>query len=369
MFTKTSATAALFAILPLLACAAPTTFTKRATGYLIHPNGNTGQCLGVPGTGAVRQPTEVLPCVDIALGDNVSLYWNIAEGDNLSVQLAGTNLCLDAGSNPSNNGPAKLYTCYPGLAQQRWYLTADNRIAITGGNQCLDKGQAPQTYQCTPGNTNQVWNVASGTDVTTTTIAPPITTASASSTSTPPVSVTSTSVSATPTVISPGGGDGSGLWIHPNGNTTECLTVANGAAGLNAEVVITGCFAPYPTDEFIGLQTWNIVQGSASTIQLAGTNYCLDAGSTPGNGNDMKIYTCYPGLTQQTWYYTTDNHIALYNGNQCLDVKAESGTIQSEPYGSLKNVQTWQCSGPDVNQIWTTSKPSFAAFPSRRATL
>ena len=38
----------------------------------------------------------------------------------------------------------------------RWYLTGDNRIAITGGTMCLDEGDnGPQTYQCTTGNTNQ----------------------------------------------------------------------------------------------------------------------------------------------------------------------------------------------------------------------
>ena len=40
--------------------------------------------------------------------------------------------------------------------QLSWYLTGDNRIAITGGTHCLDEGDnGPQTYQCTPGNTNQ----------------------------------------------------------------------------------------------------------------------------------------------------------------------------------------------------------------------
>ena len=39
---------------------------------------------------------------------------------------------------------------------RRWYLTDDNRIAITGGDQCLDEGDnGVQTYQCTTGNTNQ----------------------------------------------------------------------------------------------------------------------------------------------------------------------------------------------------------------------
>lgn len=37
-----------------------------------------------------------------------------------------------------------------------WYLTGDNRIAITGGDQCLDMGDnGVQTYQCTPYNDNQ----------------------------------------------------------------------------------------------------------------------------------------------------------------------------------------------------------------------
>lgn len=57
---------------------------------------------------------------------------------------------------PGNNQGLKLWTCYPGLFQQTWYYTDDRRIAITGGNQCLDEGtNGVQTYQCTPGNTNQ----------------------------------------------------------------------------------------------------------------------------------------------------------------------------------------------------------------------
>jgi hypothetical protein len=34
----------------------------------------------------------------------------------------------------------QTWTSYPGLAAQTWYLTIDGRIAITGGNQCLDEG-------------------------------------------------------------------------------------------------------------------------------------------------------------------------------------------------------------------------------------
>ena len=38
-----------------------------------------------------------------------------------------------------------------------WYYTTDNRIAIYNGNQCLDDGNDIQLYQCTTGNTNQVF--------------------------------------------------------------------------------------------------------------------------------------------------------------------------------------------------------------------
>lgn len=60
---------------------------------------------------------------------------------------------------------------------------------------------------------------------------------------------------------------------------------------------------------------------------MAGTNFCLDAGSSmsslrrfgscthlfqaPGNGVGMKIWQCYDNLPAQQWYYTADNRIAL----------------------------------------------------------
>ncbi|WWD00898.1 hypothetical protein V866_007836 [Kwoniella sp. B9012] len=83
--------------------------------------------------------------------------WDINPGSG-SVILHGSTYALDAGTGSTNNAIVKLATSTPGAFQQTWYLTTDNRIAITGGNQCLDEGDnGPQTYQCTSGNTNQVW--------------------------------------------------------------------------------------------------------------------------------------------------------------------------------------------------------------------
>jgi hypothetical protein len=67
-------------------------------------------------------PTQFLPCAGAAVpGDETGKFahWVFIPGDNLSVRLEGFELCLDAGSAPGNNGPAKVYTCYPGLAQQQ----------------------------------------------------------------------------------------------------------------------------------------------------------------------------------------------------------------------------------------------------------
>jgi hypothetical protein len=80
------------------------------------------QCLAVVNP-ANDVSTQLLPCAGSATsGDKTGKFsrWVFIPGDNLSVRLEGWELCLDAGSNPANNGPAKVYTCYPGLAQQQY---------------------------------------------------------------------------------------------------------------------------------------------------------------------------------------------------------------------------------------------------------
>ncbi|WRT64500.1 uncharacterized protein IL334_001432 [Kwoniella shivajii] len=85
--------------------------------------------------------------------------WDINPGSG-SIILHGSTFALDAGAGNANNELVKLGNSAPGSFAQTWYLTTDDRIAITGGTQCLDEGiNAPQTYQCSSGNTNQVWIV------------------------------------------------------------------------------------------------------------------------------------------------------------------------------------------------------------------
>ncbi|KAF8997618.1 G-X-X-X-Q-X-W domain-containing protein [Cyathus striatus] len=129
-----------------------------------------------------------------------------------------------------------------------------------------------------------------------------------------------------------------GEMIHPNGDSYRCLDVRGAAYANGTPVQIYDCNNK-------PAQRWFVNRGSTK-VQLTGTNFCLDAGAASGNGVGMKIWQCYDNLPAQAWYYTDDNRIALENQRQCLDL----------PNGNVTDgvqVQTWQCTDFNTNQIWT----------------
>ncbi|OXC64430.1 hypothetical protein AYX13_06175 [Cryptococcus neoformans] len=159
---------------------------KRYTHVQIQSHRN-GECLvpeGVKWGNGFQVITK--PCEQ-------ATWWDINPGSG-SILLSGTTMALDAGTGTENNEIVKIWESYPGLFQQTWYLTPDNRIAITGGDQCLDQGDnGPQTYQCTTGNTNQVWYLIEGAGSGSTTTLPAdgsATTAVSSSVSSEPITST-----------------------------------------------------------------------------------------------------------------------------------------------------------------------------------
>jgi len=123
----------------------------------IFPKGIVGKCLDVQGN--VQEdgtPVQVFDC-----NGSTAQQWLIAHG-NTQVKLAGTNFCLDAGSNPANFVGMKIFQCFEGLPQQSWFYTDDERIAVTNMGLCLDvpngnltNGQQLQTFTCTDNDQNQ----------------------------------------------------------------------------------------------------------------------------------------------------------------------------------------------------------------------
>ncbi|WVQ75025.1 hypothetical protein IAR50_004634 [Cryptococcus sp. DSM 104548] len=157
----------------------PEAVTKRATVTNMRIQSyRDGSCLtGAGGKWGIGTAITTGPCSEAPT-------WTLNADGSGSIIMEPLNivpnLALDAGTGTDNNEGVKLWESYPGLFQQTWYYTEDNRIAITGGNQCLDQGDnGPQTYQCTTGNTNQIWYLVEDEDPTDPLTGYPITAAAA----------------------------------------------------------------------------------------------------------------------------------------------------------------------------------------------
>ncbi|KAL0950037.1 hypothetical protein HGRIS_010045 [Hohenbuehelia grisea] len=145
----------------------------------------------------------------------------------------------------------------------------------------------------------------------------------------------SSSTTPTPTdVVS-----GDSVQIHWNFDVDTCLTV-DGPAANGTPVVLRACDVdPIPA------QHWKINFGDTK-VQLADSNFCLDAGLTPANGVQLKIWECYDGLAAQAWHYTDDFRISLKDQGYCVDLQ---GGIAVDNH----KVQSWQCRDENPNQVWT----------------
>ncbi|KAJ3531983.1 hypothetical protein NM688_g7492 [Phlebia brevispora] len=131
-------------------------------------------------------------------------------------------------------------------------------------------------------------------------------------------------------------------FVNAYWDIASCLDVQNADFENGTAVQIYDCNGT-------GAQNWIISTGTTA-IQVAGTNYCLDAGDSPASGTQMKIWECYSGLAAQTWEYTADDQIELQGQGlrQCLDL-----TNGDDADGTV--MQIWACSDGDTNQIWTLS--------------
>ncbi|KAI5829926.1 ricin B-like lectin [Schizophyllum commune Tattone D] len=278
------------------------TTTPTSTVY-IHPNGNTDFCLGAAGS----RNGALVDIFDCSTKSASTPAWTL-DADRKRFQLNGTQMCLDAGVDINDGTSMKIWQCYDNLQQQQWsYNTADQHFSVASGSECLDlhdghvvDGTYTQTWQCSGDNTNQNW-----------------TTSQSNVASTPPTT--------------------QGQVLHPNGNTEKCLEVYGNIAN-GSPIEIADCVG---TDH----QNWVLSRGSTA-VKLAGTNFCLDAGEDIGNGATMKLWQCYEGLAQQTFYYTDDSRIAVEGKGQCLDL---TGGILED--GNV--MQTWACTDGNTNQIWS----------------
>ncbi|KAI1641077.1 ricin B lectin domain-containing protein [Biscogniauxia mediterranea] len=104
-------------------------------------------------------------------GPEQQWYLREEEGKSTStrIQLAETELCLDAGTGRSNGSPLTVADCVEGQASQAWLYNADSQIVLdqTGAQLCADlyMGAVQDNtrvviWQCIAGDKNHIWNVA-----------------------------------------------------------------------------------------------------------------------------------------------------------------------------------------------------------------
>ncbi|WVQ82860.1 hypothetical protein IAT38_004995 [Cryptococcus sp. DSM 104549] len=325
---------ALLTLLPLLACVTASPIEKRYSGVKIQSY-RDGKCL-TPSNKNYGNGVSVT-----TVGCGQAATWDINPGSG-SVVLHGTGFALDAGTGRDNNEGVKIWQSYPTLFQQTWYLTDDKRIAITGGNQCLDEGDnGPQTYQCTPYNTNQVWNIVGGGGT-------PSSSASASASSTSSAAPSSTGIPPGKVYKDPAGGK-SGRRIHPNGRNDLCVTAGWASANPGTAVNIAYCLPN--KSEFSKYQLWDITWGQSSKLSLKSfPDVCLDVGANPGSGSRLYLATC--GDKPQVWDYSGDK-LVLHDRGLAVDVQEGSGKTSQTPYDIEENLQVWQAFAGNTNQVFT----------------
>ncbi|KAL7409326.1 ricin B lectin domain-containing protein [Mrakia frigida] len=208
------------------------------------------------------------------------------------------------------------------------------------GTRCSYVRSGP-VFRCFYNNAGDLVPTPPGTTETSDAACPALNTGTCAA---PPPTTTSISIvpsgtslpTSTPSTISPP--IQYGRRIFPNRNYNKCLDVRGAVYANGTPVQIYDCNWT-PAQEWI----WN--EGSTK-IQLANTNFCLDAGSNPASGIGMKIWQCYPGLPAQQFYRTGDKRFAVEGKGQCLDLT--DGRLDN----SVQS-QTWKCTDRNTNQIWT----------------
>jgi hypothetical protein len=107
-----------------------------------------------------------------------------------------------------------------------------------------------------------------------------------------------------------------GRAIHPSAFSGKCLDIKDGVLADGTLLQLWDC-ANDVQQEFVFTSN-----GAGTSIQVVGTNFCLDAGSSPSNGSQLKIWTCYAGIAAQTWSFTEGGHVS--NQGQCIDMTSKS---------------------------------------------
>ncbi|WVF72339.1 hypothetical protein IAT40_007152 [Kwoniella sp. CBS 6097] len=230
-----------------------------------------------------------------------------------------------------------------------WLWNTDNRIATSGGTQCLDMGKdGPQMFDCYPENTDQIWIMRNTTQPQRLEDLP---------------------------VMDKGPGKG---YIHPRKRDDICVSVASGDEPHSGHgVALTYCSGKGDRSgpkEITTSQTslqWTLPSiNTAGRIKLAGAKagLCLEtgirrkkrskAGTTEGeeeevfgDGMGIRVEICNDKRKGQDWHWNGKMlRVTGGEGDQCLNILDGAGPVPMSNFINLGPLQTWKCSNIDPNQ-------------------
>ncbi|KDQ31589.1 carbohydrate-binding module family 13 protein [Pleurotus ostreatus PC15] len=194
--------------------------------------------------------------------------------------------------------------------------------------------QGTTTTTSTSTSTTTSSSTSSSTSTSTSTATTTSTTTTASSSATSSANTATSTATSTSTAPPP---NETTVRLHPNYRDNKCLDVRGNIRANGTPVQIYDCNGT-------GAQNW-LINFGRTKVRLAGTDFCLDAGTNPRSGVGMKIWQCYANLPAQDFWYTDDQRIAVTDKGQCLDLT--DGRLNNG-----RQAQTWKCTDFNTNQIW-----------------
>ncbi|KAF8155403.1 G-X-X-X-Q-X-W domain-containing protein [Crassisporium funariophilum] len=136
-------------------------FPPPESSVLIRLSGNSASCMDVGAAPFVNgAAVRVVDC-----NSGPGQRWMMGSGSNSQIVLAGTGMCLDAGTNPTNGEGIQISQCSDDLSAQKWSFTAASQIQLASTGQCLDPTDgAPfivQVSPCHSADDGQIWSMSS----------------------------------------------------------------------------------------------------------------------------------------------------------------------------------------------------------------
>ncbi|WWC85339.1 uncharacterized protein L201_000202 [Kwoniella dendrophila CBS 6074] len=320
------------------------------SGYYIVSMGN-GECLAPKDCSSPKEGSQV-----VTKECSKAPKWKVPIGEKGGeVVHIGSGLVLDVGTG-KNNENVTLAKSSGNAASQSFIYGTDSRF--THQSACLDLGpNGPQSYDCFPQNTNQVYLLRQTPQ---------------------PLTIDQSIPKGEEATCTKDGFD----FLHPKGRNDICVSVVSeSTARAEQGVALTYCsgkgFPGTNVHTSQELMEWSLPTKSQNgTVKLGSgeSGLCLEVGETiyvddaknhqfqVDNSMAVRVVKCDNNSKGQSWSWDGQFLKTTLKGyDQCLNILDGSGYIKMDNFFDIRPLQIWDCSKPDSNSVSIIGNP-FSAY-------